>query len=216
TQRGGSIPREVLLANLWPDMPEEAARHNLYTAVHNLRRCLEPNLKRATDSRYVLYDDYSYRLNGGIAHWVDAQAFETGIRHARHEPALARATALYADALSLYHGDFLSHLGNTIGWHWQEQERLRTLYLHALEAYAGLLVRQQQLDAACQALEIVLAQDPCRETACYLLMQARWQQGQRALALASYQRLSAALQTELGVSPEAQTRAFYVRIANGA
>lgn len=213
TQRGNPVHRDVLIEALWPDVAESTARHNLHTAVYNLRRCLEPHLARTAESHYILLENHGYRLNGGIAHWIDTHAFETGIRHARRESDPHRALAAFQATVELYQDDFLSQLGATINWHWQEQERLRELYLQAMEAYGQLLAKLHQADAACLAFEAVMARDPCRESACVRLMQLRWQLGQRSAALTAYRRLVQALQEDLGVEPDTAVRQLHDRIA---
>ncbi|MBK9054126.1 MAG: winged helix-turn-helix domain-containing protein [Chloroflexi bacterium] len=73
---GHPIHQELLLERLWPDMNSTTGRHNLYTTVHNLRRSLEPDLKRTTESRYILYENNAYLLNQSLDHWLDVALFE--------------------------------------------------------------------------------------------------------------------------------------------
>lgn len=214
--RSNPVYREVLINELWPEMESDAARHNLYTTVYNLRRCLEPNLERATDSCYILQEDYSYQLNGDTDHWLDTHAFETGIKKARHQLDPVQAMKTYQSALALYQGDFLFYLGNAINWHWQEQERLRELYLCAMEEYGRLLANLQHNETAFKTFEKILSKDPCRESAGRRLMALHWKRGNRTAALAVYQRLEQALHTDLGVVPEADTVTVYRQIASEA
>lgn len=56
----GPVPRETLIEVLWPDLDYEAGLRNLNTTVYNLRRSLEPDLKRGSDSRFVIYEGSNY------------------------------------------------------------------------------------------------------------------------------------------------------------
>lgn len=206
---GWPVHKDTITENLWPDMKESSARHNLHTAVYNLRRSLEPELPRATDSRYIIYEKGCYLLDGDATHWLDVAVFEKTVRHARQLTEDNQAIAHYEKAVDLYRGDFLVDLGSVISWHWREQERLRELFLDALEEL-GLLYEQQEQDHSARNIYLkALAIDPCRETACRQLMQMCLRQNNRTAALAHFQRLDQALQTELGVVPSEEIRELY-------
>lgn len=209
-QRGQPVHRNALIEALWPDLEYPAALHNLNTTVYNLRRSLEPALQHGPDSRYIQYEGDCYFLNGSSAHWLDVEAFETGIAHARREPDPTRAMALYREALALYRGDFLSDLlGHDIRWCWMERERLRELYLTALEELAALCEGQQQEQEAADLYLKALTVDACRETACRQLMRLAMRRGDRAAAVTHYRRLARALRRELEALPSQETRLLY-------
>src|SRR5687767_13337516 len=48
------LHREQLIETLWPDADPEAAANNLHKVIHQARRALEPALKSAADSRFIL------------------------------------------------------------------------------------------------------------------------------------------------------------------
>ncbi|RME45836.1 MAG: PAS domain-containing protein [Chloroflexi bacterium] len=209
-QRGQAVHRNALIDALWPDLEYPAALHNLNTTVYNLRRSLEPTLKRGADSSYIHYEGDCYSLNSGPVHWLDAVVFETDIMLARREADPVRAAALYREALALYRGDFMSDLlGHDIRWCWMERERLRELYLAALEELGELLEQQGQEEEASRLYLKALAVDACRETACRRLMRLAMRRGDRAAAVAHYRRLSEALRRELEVVPSQETRLLY-------
>lgn len=210
---GQPIHKERIVECLWPDMEDDSAQHNLHTAVHNLRRSLEPNLQRATDSRYIHYEKGCYLLNGETTHWLDVAVFEEAVSHARQTAEVHQSIASYQKAIDLYRDDFLVDLGSAISWHWREQERLRELYLDTLEKLGHLYEQQGQDKVATNIYLKALAVDPCRETACRQLMQICLRLSNRAAALAHFQRLAHALQTELDVMPSEETRKLYQHIS---
>ncbi len=209
---GHPIHQETLLERLWPDMNSTTGRHNLYTTVHNLRRSLEPDLKRTTESRYILCENNAYLLNQSLNHWLDVDLLRKTLRQARHETNREQAVTLYQTATSLYQGDLLADLGSAISWHWREQERLRELYLEALAELGQLYELLQQDKLASGAYQKLLSLDPCRENVCYALMQLYLRQGEHAAALARYQQLVKDLASELNVSPGEKIQALHQTI----
>ena len=87
------------------------------------------------------------------------------------------------------------------------RERLREL---ALEALARLLAYQHDVDdlpAALQTALRLLALDPLQEVVHRTVMRLQAAQGRRDAALRQYQTCVELLQHELGVEPEAETKA---------
>lgn len=207
---GRPVHRDTLVETFWPSLEYSAALHNLNTTVYNLRRSLEPNLRRGTDSRYIRYDQDCYWLSGAAVHWLDAEAFESGITAARREQDPLRAMKQYQEALALYRGDFLADLlGQDIHWCWMERERLRELRLTAMEELGALYEGQRREQEAIEWYLKVLSVDACRETACRRLMRLAMRRGDRASAIAHYRRLADALRRELDVVPSHETRLLY-------
>lgn len=214
-QRGQPAHREVLLDALWPDLEYTLALHNLNTTVYHLRKSLEPTLQHGTDSRYIHYESNCYSLDVGPSLSLDVEAFETGIALARREPNPERAILLYQTALTFYKGDFLADLGAATAWCSRERERLRDLYLDALEEAGSLHERRQEHQQASQMYWKALSADPCRESACQHLMQLAAQRGDRAAVVSLYHSLSAALDREMGVRPNKETRRLYEAARHG-
>ena len=120
------------------------------------------------------------------------------------------------DAVDLYRGDLLEGLefrGALFeDWLMAERERLREL---ALDALARLLAYQRSAGLTEPALQTALrliALDPLQEAVHRTLMRLYAQLGRRGSALRQYQLCVAVLRRELGVEPEADTRAVYQEI----
>ena len=207
--RGHPVHRDTLIKVLWPNLERASALRNLNTTVYNLRLSLEPMLQHCAESSYIQHEGDSYTLNGGPAHWLDVNAFETGIAQARREADSVCAMTLYRAAMTLYQGDLLSGLDAVCAWSWNEQARLRELYLTALEELGTLCERQQDDKEAGSLYRKALAMDACRETACQRLMRLWLRRGDRAAAVTQYRRLAGALRRELDISPCPETRLIY-------
>lgn len=208
-QRGRSAHRDDIVNALWPDLDRSAGLTNLNTTMYYLRRCLEPDLERGKESSYVQYEGDRYVLDSGAVHWVDVHVFERGLAQARREAEPVRAMAGYREALALYQGDFLADGGLDLAWCWAERDRLRDMYLDAMENLAHLSAAQRDTRSALKLLEQVLSRDPYRENTCQSLMQLSLSVGDRATAIAQYHRLSKALWEELEVRPTTTTTLLY-------
>jgi len=214
------VHREVLIEALWPDLEYAAALHNLNTTVYHLRKSLAPALHAGTrqhgfDSRYIRYEGNCYCLDVGPSLWLDVAAFETGIAQARREPDPEQAINFYRNALSWYQGDFLSNLGADTAWCSRERDRLRDLYLDALEEAGHLHEGRQEYRQANEMYWKALSADPCHESACQRLMQLAALRGDRGAAVTLYHRLLAAL-SEMGARPSPETLRIYEAAQQGS
>lgn len=211
-QKGTAVSREQILDMLWPDLEYKAAMHNLNTTVYNLRRSLEPKLEKASQSRYLLYQNGCYRLAGAKTHWVDVDVFENGVRRARQEADAATAVPLYKTALSLYRGDYLFDLTDTHSWVRDQQFRLQEIYLSALAELARLYEKLDKAEEAINTYQQILSIDCCQETSCRHLMSLFIKLGKRSEAIQVCQRLTQCLADELDILISDQTRALYDKI----
>ncbi|MEJ2748971.1 MAG: BTAD domain-containing putative transcriptional regulator [Anaerolineae bacterium] len=204
--RQGPVPRESLIEVLWPDLDYEAGLRNLNTTIYNLRRSLEPELNRGSDSKYIIYEGGNYRLDNSQSHWLDVKAFEQGIRRARVERERNKAIALYKETLALYRGDYLTDLGNTKICSTGEQHHWHERYLMAMEEMGMLYEHKGEENKAKEIYQQIVAIDHCRETACQRLMRLLIRQGNTAAAANYCRRLNEALRRELNAIPTKETR----------
>jgi len=198
---GRAHPRDKLAALLWGGIREESARASLRQALFSIRKALgesDSALRQEGDSLALDPDNVE----------VDAARFERAVKEGTPE-ALARA-------IELYRGDLLA--GFVVDeapfeeWVLGERERLREL---ALEALARLLAHQRKTGATEPAILTalrLLAIDPLQEPVHRTLMRLYMEAGRRGTALRQYQQCVSALSHELGVEPEAETKALYEEI----
>lgn len=197
--------RDELLEALWPELDYKSALHNLNTTVYNLRHSLEPNLKKAADSRYIAYQNSHYFLIDAERHWLDVRAFESGIRRARLADNPADKVECYQTAVALYRGDYLTDLNATSLQSSSRQAHYHLLHLAAMEELG------QTYEALGQDAEAevwygrVLAKEPCQESAAQRLIRLFARQGRRIEALLVCQQLAETLEAELNVALSAET-----------
>jgi DNA-binding SARP family transcriptional activator len=199
---GHAHPRASLAALLWPESDEEKARANLRQTLARLRR----TLARAE----------CLRFSGGAVQfrtddcWCDVLEFERALSQSAARPTVEALEA----AAALYRGPFLA--GFYEDWVVIEQERLRTLYVEALEQLADLYTEQRAHRQAIATWRRVLREIPWHERAHRELMTLYALSGDRAAALHQYDEYVRILQNELDAKPLPEMRALYERLVRGA
>ncbi len=214
SRRGRPLHREQIAEMLWPEAKASAAAASLRVTLNALRRTLEPGRAPEAESQFVQRHGDTLRLNPEANLRVDADEFERVIEQARQVEARdpMQALRLYRHALVYYQGDYLQDALYE-DWASEERERLMDLYLTTASHVAELLVEQGAYEEAIQLCHQILAKDSCWEEAYYLLMLCHSQQGNRSLALRTYERCVKHLHTELGVTPSSQTAALFRQIS---
>jgi DNA-binding SARP family transcriptional activator len=189
--------REHLVGLLWGEKPESAARHSLNEALRILRRCCGENGVDAS-ARQV-------RLNDGAV-TIDTAEFE--------EYATAKD---WGAASALVSGQFME--GYSVPGEWAFEEWLSAERRHwiaqsvtALTNHAAALLSAGDAEAAAAAAGWGLRLEPCSEGACRALLSARALLGDRTGALAAWETFVERLREDMGIEPDAETRALAERV----
>jgi predicted ATPase/DNA-binding SARP family transcriptional activator len=205
--RAAPHTRPHLAFRLWPDTTETQARTNLRTLLHRLRQALPD----ADQFLHIDAQSVHWRMD---APWtLDVADFERTLAQANQaeqhgDPATLRRAL--AEAVEHYHGDLLP--GWYDDWVLLERERLRQLFLTALERLILILEQAREYAAAIGHAQRLLRHDPLHETTYQHLMRLHALSGDRASALRVYHTCATVLERELGVEPSATTRAGYERL----
>ena len=214
TRRGRWLQRDEIVECLWPELAPEAAIRDFKVALSTLNKALEPDRCVDAPFAFIVRAGTAYRLRPEADLWVDAAAFEqacmAGLQLIDAGAAEAAIPQLHA-ALRLYGGDYLPDALYE-DWAIEERERLALLYLRAADRLAELLLAQGRYDETLEVCQAILARDPCWERAYRIMILAHLRQGNRPLALRTYQRCVESLSTELGVEPAPATAALYDQI----
>ncbi len=207
-QQDRPVSRDTLVELLWPELDYNAALRNLNTTIYNLRKSLEPDLKRVANSAYVIYEGGNYFLNGDIDHWLDIDVFEEYIKRGRFATTTQAAIKAYEKAAALYRGEYLADLQTTAVWSPAEHFRLQELYLTALEELGSQYEDIQEDTKAKEIYLKVLSVDSVRESTVQKLMKLSIRQGDFATARSHCTRLVQSLKKELDMVPSPATQAL--------
>jgi DNA-binding SARP family transcriptional activator len=210
-RRTTHLHKEQIIDRLWPELQAEEGDRDFKVALNTIYKLLEPERKPRTESRFIQRQGLVYSLNLAEA-WIDTDAFEEAVaRGNRALPENARtAIGCYQRALDLYRGDYLPERCYE-DWTSAERERLQLLALGTMTVLAGLLTEQNPLESI-RLTQHVLTVDPVWEEAYRVQMQAYLVQGNRPLALRTYQQCVAMLERELGVEPLPETKQLHEQI----
>ncbi len=211
--------REALMAMLWPELPEGAARNNLRQVLVTLReaigdRTIHPSLLLISRSTIQFNLESSYELDVAIF----TELLAACRHHSHRNPASCKTCAeRRRQAVTLYHGPFLAEFflpDSTAFEEWAllKREWLQRQMLEALDWLTTYYERRGQYQQARQSAWRQLELEPWREEAHRQLMRLHLLSSERSTALTQYEQCRRILADELGVEPEAETTALYEQI----
>ncbi|TRC93653.1 alpha/beta fold hydrolase [Mesorhizobium sp. WSM4303] len=198
-QSGHSQSREKLATLLWGINSEAQARMSLRQAVSSVRKAMQ-----ACGGGRFLTDGDSVALH------LDGLDFDV----ARFEALVASPAPEDLElALNVYRGDLLDGFGlkeeSFEDWLRIERERLRALAVAALDRLVAHYAATNDPAACVRAATRLLAMEPLREDIHRALMRAYAAQGRTNLALKQYEHCRTALQRDLKLQPEPETRQLF-------
>jgi predicted ATPase/DNA-binding SARP family transcriptional activator len=189
---GRTVSADRLIDELWADcLPSDPAAA-LRTQVSRLRRRLGAGANR------LITEEHGYRLDVE-ADQVDARLFERLLAEGRLDEALA-----------LWRGPLLVEFAER-EFARAESLRLKELCLAARERHAQTELAHGEYDQVIADLQALITEHPEREHARQLLMEALYQTGRHADALAVYQRWRREL-VERGLEPTPELSQLEQRI----
>ena len=197
----GPQSRSRVAGLLWPEVDEDAARANLRVALSRLRKTLGDCFDAG---RQIVGLDPAWVIRDDVAPFLDAA------EHGR-----------WAEAAAGYGGPFLEGLelldaAPFTEWLIVERERIHQLAVRALDHTLQQALTDGAWEQGMAIAQRLLGLDPWRESAHRGLMHSLAAAGQRAAALAQYERCRALLATELDIEPAAATVALYEAIRAAA
>jgi len=210
---GRQASRSQLAGILWPETDEDKARESLRSASKVLRKVLrtaggEELLEQRNQNTILKLAEQS-RL------WVDADAFEDLISQAGRATTPDEALALWQQAKSLLHGEFLA---DDQGSEWmrhrwikQRQQALRMARGLMVRHLADLYLQRGLVSLAEEVLEQHIIRFPTDQDALYRLLLLLERQGCIEEACVLYQRANHALGA-VGKQPAAHVRVYYEQL----
>ena len=188
------VGRDHIAGLLWPEADADTARGRLRRTLHKIGVAFAADVVDAARTSLALAPSIDAR--------VDAHAFET-----------ACATGDLNEAVRLYAGDFLQGLSIEgcaafEEWAFFRREALRSRLMQALERLIERELAGGDARAAIATATRLVGLDPLSESAQRHLINGHLRAGDRAAAERQYETCARLLRAELGVEPDAQTRAL--------
>ncbi|MHC4052684.1 AfsR/SARP family transcriptional regulator [Bradyrhizobium sp. 25ACV] len=199
---GEAQARPKLAALLWGDHSEAQARDSLRQALSILRKALS----RACPDALIAHEDTISLASAALE--IDAKLFEYLIAKSGVEN-LERA-------VGLYRGEFLEGFQISApefdNWGAAERQRFRELALHAMAKLLDHHLSAGEIERGIHIATRLLAADPLQERIHRTLMELYARQGRQGAALRQYRSCAELLSRELGIEPDAQTKALHRHI----
>lgn len=197
---GGSdfVRRDTLMGRLWPDSPQERARHSLNQALYGLRRSLG-------GKAVMSMGDEEVGLDPDLV-WCDVRAFQVALREGREK-----------EALELYRGEllpgfFLSGARAFEAWLEGERMGLRTSAVGAAWALSERAERAESSVEAVSWARRAVTISGQEEVGVQRLLRLLARAGDRAAAVSTYEAFARRIGADPGVEPSPETRALIQEI----
>jgi DNA-binding SARP family transcriptional activator len=203
TRPGRTFSRDEIMEALWHGVAPQAAERSLWVAVSLLRRALEPDLERGSDSRYILQKRPGYAFDQQAECEIDAWEFE---KHRQAAEALQDAGDLdeaireYSSALELLRGEFLAE-DLYEDWAMEAREEWRERHLSALSELSECLALRGRYSEAIETCERALTLERYSEDLHRRLMLYHYCAGEQALSLQAFRSYAKTVKEELGATP---------------
>ena len=201
---------EQLMEMLWPEADAEASRNSLHKTIHMTRSALEPSLRRAADSHFLLTRGQQLILSAPARIWIDAEEFQTKAVAALK----SREAAAIEEAVAVYEGPLLPEEPYE-SWVIDRREELRNTYQQLLSALARVHEASGDRERAIGTLNRLVSEDAANEAAHRELMRLQAMAGRPQAALRQYRECADALRRELETEPEPATVTLYEKIVAG-
>ncbi|WP_165965873.1 BTAD domain-containing putative transcriptional regulator [Actinomadura sp. 7K534] len=218
--RGGTVPTERLISELWDHDPPVSARGTLQSLVSRLRRSLGED--RATDGRLLVGNasGYAFALPDDAS--LDLQEFDQAVAGIRARSAAGPAADLADDladdvdrALDLWRGAAFADVPASPRIV-VERTRLEEARLALWETRADLRLARRLNDEVIAENTALLADHPLRERLWEQLMLALYRSGRRHEALTVYGDAERLLTAELGIGPGEGLRRLHGQVLAGS
>lgn len=195
--------RDGIIEALWPSASPKAAERSLRVTVSLLRRALEPDLRRGSESRYVLQVRPGYSFNREAHCEVDAWEFD---KHRHRAEAACQAEKLdeaiheYGVALGLVRGEFLA--GEIYEeWATTALEAWRECQVSVLSNLAECLAIKGRYTEAVETCNQALSMDRFSENLHRRLMLYHYCSGEQTMSLRVFRSYTRMLKEELDAAP---------------
>ena len=202
--------RATLAGLLWPEQPEQKARANLRRALANLRQVIDDQ-----NGRYLHITRQTLQFNSDADAQVDVLCFCQQL--ATPHPTIAQRE----EAISYVNGRFLEgfFIHDSIAfdeWVLLKREQLQQQILDCLNQLTRHYEQQHHYDQALHFAWQQVQLEPWHESGQRQLLRLLTYSGQRAAAVAHFERFQEELATELGIIPEPETIGLITQIRDGS
>lgn len=203
----GFTPKEVLMELIWPEEAYEKSAKRLHVALPAIRKTLEPDVKRG-ESKYLIRDNDSYRIDIGQGGQVDMDRFESHSKKGLSEPDPKEALFHLLKAESYYKDDLFSE-DLYAEWCYNERESLKNTYLSVLARLIEIYEAKKDYETCIFYAEQYLNKDLFAESVYRKIMQIYSLSGDNAMVIKTWKRCSKNIVDDLSCPLSDETVSLY-------
>lgn len=197
------VSTDRLIDELWGDEGSRDKQNALWVHLSNLRKVLEPDRPKGSESDLLLTRPPGYLLRIG-PNDIDATVFEQLVAEGRalRSADPAAASLVLSEALAMWRGHALEDFAYE-AWAQADIARLDELRVEAVQARIDADLDRGMARELIGELESLVRQYPLQEHLAGQLMLALYRAGRQSEALRVFQATNTRLGDELGIEPSA-------------
>ena len=192
-KEGRNISKNVIIEEIFFDMPLKNAENYLKTAIYQIRKSLEPY----SSTPLLISNNGSYQLNFS-EFYVDVMDFEKRLSKIQKIDSENINEALFIE--KLFVGELLGD--RVYYWIMSDREKYLNSYLNLSKKIGEYFFNNGELNQASYILKKIIKFDLLNEDANYLFMKIFAAQNDKKSLMNHYGRYVKVLKKELGISPD--------------
>lgn len=192
-RRDETVHKSTILELLSPELDKKRAMTQLYTAIYQIRQCLQSTGLDIAIHNVSIQESYILRLSEGVT--VESEIWERELQLAR-ESMPARYDRI-GELLAEYDGSYLRD--HDYVWAESERERLRQLWMSHARQLAVYLEEQRRDEEALKLYERLQELDPYHEAEGLAVLKLHDRLGHYDKVLSYYEHLEKLFVDELGL-----------------
>jgi len=193
------LTKEAVGMLFWPDASPTELKTRFKNAIYRLRGALNQDV--------ILFENEIYRFNQAVDYEYDLEVFLQKVSEGKRTIDPVARIAAYQTAANLYRGSYLPEVAET--WVWAERERIQQIFVEMMLTLAQLQFEAEDYQAALEACQRLLTDDPCLEDAHRLSMRIHAATGNQVAVARQFAQCQRALQEEIDAPPSLQTEELY-------
>ena len=203
--------KEEIMAALFPNSTEEVAIRDFKVAYNALLKVLEPGRSAREEPFYIERKQTMYRVHQEPFILSDIAYFEQLLELARRQTEPFQQKQWLQKAVTLYKGDLYEE-NMQADWIEHERNRLKTLFLKAMQQIATLCYDEREYEECLLACETILQKDPAWEEAYRLMMWCHFYLENKVELQKTYDRCEKILEQEYDMEPMHMTTEIFEKL----
>ncbi|KGR81676.1 BTAD domain-containing putative transcriptional regulator [Lysinibacillus odysseyi] len=203
--------KEEIMAALFPTSTEEVAIRDFKVAYNALLKVLEPGRSAREEPFYIERKQNMYRIHQSPLILSDIAYFEQLLELAKRDAEPFQQKQWLRKAVAQYTGDLYEE-NMQADWIEHERNRMKTLYLKAMQQIAMLSYDEQQYEECLLACEAILQKDPTWEEAYRLMMWCHFYLENKVEVQKTYDRCEKILAQEYDIEPMHMTTEIFEKL----